>query len=84
MTSTLLFEKYSNSINWTYLGKEAAVSKDDLKQPQVLPGRDKISPKKIEQLVPREKSFASETFFNADFSMNANRRIRNGCFRYFL
>ncbi|MEO5603179.1 MAG: pitrilysin family protein [Cyclobacteriaceae bacterium] len=40
------FKKYSNNINWMYLGKESAVSKEDFKQPQVLPGGDKIAPKK--------------------------------------
>ncbi|HTF20639.1 MAG TPA: pitrilysin family protein [Chryseolinea sp.] len=41
-----VFKKYSSSINWTYLGKESAVSKDDFKQPQMLPAGDKVSPKK--------------------------------------
>jgi len=41
-----VFKKYSASINWTYLGKESAVSKDDFKQPQMLPGNDKVQPKK--------------------------------------
>jgi predicted Zn-dependent peptidase len=41
-----VFKKYSNSINWMYLGKETAVTKEDFKQPQVLPGGDKIAPKK--------------------------------------
>jgi predicted Zn-dependent peptidase len=41
-----VFKKYSNSINWTYLGKESAVSKDDFKQPQVLPGGTSIPAKK--------------------------------------
>lgn len=41
-----VFKKYSASINWTYLGNESAVSKDDFKQPQMLPGNDKVSPKK--------------------------------------
>ncbi|HEY9045854.1 MAG TPA: pitrilysin family protein [Ohtaekwangia sp.] len=40
------FKKYSTSINWTYLGKESAVSKDDFKQPQLFPDNTKISPKK--------------------------------------
>ena len=40
------FKKYSNAINWTYLGKENAVSKDDFKQPQMLPGGEKVTPKK--------------------------------------
>jgi predicted Zn-dependent peptidase len=41
-----VFNKYSNSINWMYLGKESAVSKDDFKQPQMLPANSKVSPKK--------------------------------------
>jgi len=41
-----VFKKYSGSINWTYLGKESAVSKDDFKQPQLFPDNTKISPKK--------------------------------------
>jgi zinc protease len=41
-----VFKKYSTSINWMYLGKEAAVSKDDFKQPQILPAGEKVSPKK--------------------------------------
>jgi predicted Zn-dependent peptidase len=41
-----VFKKYSASINWTYLGKESAVSKEDFKQPQMLPGNDKVLPKK--------------------------------------
>lgn len=40
------FKKYSNAINWTYLGKESAVSKDDFKQPQMLPSNQKVTPKK--------------------------------------
>lgn len=40
------FKKYSSSINWTYLGKESAVSKDDFKQPQILPSGQKVTPKK--------------------------------------
>ncbi len=40
------FKKYSSSINWTYLGKESAVSKDDFKQPQMLPSSEKVTPKK--------------------------------------
>jgi zinc protease len=40
------FKKYSSSINWTYLGKESAVSKDDFKQPQMLPANEKVLPKK--------------------------------------
>lgn len=40
------FKKYSNSINWMYLGKESEVSKDDFKQPQILPGGTKVTPKK--------------------------------------
>ena len=42
----VVFNKYSASINWTYLGKESAVSKEDFKQPQMLPGNDKVLPKK--------------------------------------
>jgi zinc protease len=41
-----VFKKYSSSINWTYLGKESAVTKDDFKQPQMLPGNEKVLPKK--------------------------------------
>lgn len=41
-----VFKKYSSSINWTYLGKESAVNKDDFKQPQMLPGNEKVLPKK--------------------------------------
>lgn len=41
-----VFNKYSSSINWTYLGKESAVTKEDFKQPQMLPGNQKVSPKK--------------------------------------
>ena len=41
-----VFKKYSSSINWTYLGKADAVTKDDFKQPQLLPENAKISPKK--------------------------------------
>lgn len=40
-----VFNKYSNSINWMYLGKESAVSKDDFKQPQILPSNSKVEPK---------------------------------------
>ena len=40
-----VFKKYSSSINWTYLGKETAVTKDDFKQPQILPSNEKVSPK---------------------------------------
>ena len=40
------FKKYSNAIVWTYLGKESAVSKDDFKQPQMLPAGEKVTPKK--------------------------------------
>ncbi|MBA4053417.1 MAG: hypothetical protein C0490_01770 [Marivirga sp.] len=40
------FKKYSNAINWTYLGKESAVSKEDFKQPQMLPSNQKVTPKK--------------------------------------
>ncbi len=40
------FNKYSTSLNWTYLGKESAVSQEDFKQPQMLPGNQKVSPKK--------------------------------------
>jgi zinc protease len=39
------FNKYSSSINWTYLGKERAVSKDDFKQPQILPDKNKLNNK---------------------------------------
>lgn len=39
------FKKYSNSINWMYLGKETEVTKEDFKQPQILPSGEKISPK---------------------------------------
>jgi predicted Zn-dependent peptidase len=41
-----VFKKYSSSINWMYLGKESAVSKDDFKQPQMLPQNEKVTPKK--------------------------------------
>jgi zinc protease len=41
-----VFKKYSSSIHWMYLGKEAAVSKGDFKQPQILPPGEKVSPKK--------------------------------------
>jgi predicted Zn-dependent peptidase len=40
------FNKYSSSINWTYLGKEDAVSPSDFKQPQMLPAKENVSPKK--------------------------------------
>jgi len=40
------FKKYSNAINWMYLGKQEAVAKDDFKQPQVLPNDIKVDPKK--------------------------------------
>ena len=40
-----VFKKYSNSINWMYLGKESAVSVEDFKQPQILPSDSKISTK---------------------------------------
>jgi hypothetical protein len=40
------FNKYSNGINWTYLGNEAAVSKDDFKQPQMLPENKEVINKK--------------------------------------
>lgn len=40
------FKKYSSAINWTYLGKESAVTKDDFKQPQMLPSNQKVTPKK--------------------------------------
>jgi predicted Zn-dependent peptidase len=40
-----VFKKYSNNINWMYLGKEQDVSKDDFKQPQLLPPGEKITPK---------------------------------------
>lgn len=41
-----VFKKYSSSINWMYLGKEAAVTKEDFKQPQMLPSGEKVTPKK--------------------------------------
>jgi predicted Zn-dependent peptidase len=41
-----VFKKYSSSINWMYLGKEAAVAKEDFKQPQMLPSGEKVTPKK--------------------------------------
>ncbi len=41
-----VFKKYSSSISWMYLGKEAAVSKEDFKQPQMLPSNEKVIPKK--------------------------------------
>lgn len=40
------FNKYSSSINWTYLGKKDAVDVSDFKQPQILPKTEKVSPKK--------------------------------------
>ncbi|MDH4091245.1 MAG: insulinase family protein [Cyclobacteriaceae bacterium] len=40
------FNKYSSSINWTYLGKEDAVSDADFKQPQMLPAAEKVLPNK--------------------------------------
>lgn len=40
-----VFKKYSSSINWMYLGKESAVSKEDFKQPQILPQGEKVAPK---------------------------------------
>jgi len=40
------FKKYSNSINWMYLGKETEVTKEDFKQPQILPGSGKVEIKK--------------------------------------
>jgi len=40
-----VFNKYSNSINWTYLGKESAVTKEDFKQPQMLPANNKLKGK---------------------------------------
>ena len=40
-----VFKKYSNSINWMYLGKESAVTKDDFKQPQILPAGQKLEKK---------------------------------------
>lgn len=40
------FKKYSNSVNWMYLGKESEVTKEDFKQPQILPGGTKVTPKK--------------------------------------
>jgi zinc protease len=39
------FKKYSNSINWMYLGKQTEVSKEDFKQPQILPSGGKINSK---------------------------------------
>lgn len=41
-----VFKKYSNSINWMYLGKETEVTKGDFKQPQILPGGAKVEKKK--------------------------------------
>jgi predicted Zn-dependent peptidase len=41
-----VFKKYSSSINWMYLGKETAVTKEDFKQPQLLPTGEKVTPKK--------------------------------------
>jgi predicted Zn-dependent peptidase len=41
-----VFKKYSNNINWMYLGKEQAVSKEDFKQPQLFPAGEKLTPKK--------------------------------------
>jgi zinc protease len=41
-----VFKKYSSSINWMYLGKETAVTKEDFKQPQLLPSGEKVTPKK--------------------------------------
>jgi predicted Zn-dependent peptidase len=41
-----VFNKYSSSINWTYLGKKDAVDVSDFKQPQILPKTEKVSPKK--------------------------------------
>lgn len=40
------FRKYSNSINWMYLGKESDVTKEDFKQPQMLPNAGKVEIKK--------------------------------------
>lgn len=40
------FGKYSNAINWMYLGKENEVSRDDFKQPQMLPAGAKVGTKK--------------------------------------
>lgn len=41
-----VFKKYSSSINWMYLGRENAISKEDFKQPQILPSPGKVAPKK--------------------------------------
>jgi hypothetical protein len=41
-----VFKKYSTSINWMYLGKESDVTKEDFKQPQILPSGQKVAPKK--------------------------------------
>jgi len=41
-----VFKKYSNSINWMYLGKDTEVTKEDFKQPQILPGGAKVETKK--------------------------------------
>lgn len=40
------FRKYSNAINWMYLGKASEVSKEDFKQPQMLPAGAKVGGKK--------------------------------------
>jgi zinc protease len=40
-----VFRKYSSSINWMYLGKETAVSKEDFKQPQILPSGETLKKK---------------------------------------
>jgi predicted Zn-dependent peptidase len=40
------FNKYSNGVNWTYLGNDAAVSKEDFKQPQMLPENKEVINKK--------------------------------------
>jgi len=41
-----VFKKYASSIHWMYLGKESAVTRDDFKQPQILPASEKVLPKK--------------------------------------
>jgi predicted Zn-dependent peptidase len=41
-----VFKKYASTIHWMYLGKETAVTKEDFKQPQILPPGAKVSPKK--------------------------------------
>lgn len=42
----MAFKKYSNAINWMYLGKATEVTKDDFMQPQILPNSGKIEIKK--------------------------------------